>query len=65
MRATEGLKTEPGLIEKISPWSTKPDPNVDQKDQLMQKLNMLLDVLNAVKSQYLLQLDGPVDAEAF
>lgn len=65
MRVTEELKTEPGLIEKISPWSTKPDPNVGQKDQLMQKVNMLLDVLNAVKSQYLLQLDGPVDAEAF
>lgn len=65
MRVAEGLKTEAGLIEKISPWSTKPEPNMDQKEELTRKLNMLLDVLNAVKSQYLLELEGQVDAEVF
>jgi len=50
MRETERLKTEAGLTEKISAWSTKPQPNMGQ---LMRKLNMLMDVINAVKSQYL------------
>lgn len=53
MSETERLKTEAGLTEKISAWSTKPQPNMGQMGQLMRKLNMLMDVINAVKSQYL------------